>query len=113
LTRQRTAKELIDDAIRENSTASFLLYCFAIAFVCVGLAILITGVVKNNEFIGLIGALSSAMFWPAMRSARKTRRENISIRLLEAPLSKAATSDEAAKMLQGLFENIFSDTPGD
>ena len=37
--------------------------------------------------------------WPAYREARALRAESLRLRLLEIPLSKAQTADEAAQML--------------
>jgi hypothetical protein len=53
------------------------------------------------------GAIETALFWPALSSVRKTRKENIAIRLLEAPLSMANSSKEAADMLRDAFKDVF------
>lgn len=103
----RTAKEIIDEAISENRFGERLLYGFAIAFVSVGLSVLIWGAMTRAPMISLAGAISSGFFWPAMRSARQTRKESIAIRLLEAPLSRADTAREAAEMLHRLFDELF------
>ena len=84
----RTAKEVVDDAIRENEKAAWLMYSFAILFVLVGLVVLILATMDKNTLSGALGLVASALFWPSMTSARRTRRENIAIRLLEAPLSR-------------------------
>jgi len=42
-----------------------------------------------------------------MNAARQIRRENLAIRLLEAPLSRAETAQAAADMLQKAFIEIF------
>ncbi|WP_040551381.1 hypothetical protein [Rheinheimera nanhaiensis] len=113
LNEKRTAKDVIDDAIRENNSAAWLLYGFAIVFVLVGLAILVIGLLNNNDTASILGTVASIMFWPAMSAARKTRRENIAIRLLEAPLSQSSTSIDAAAMLHHLVEKILNDDKGD
>ena len=51
--------------------------------------------------------LVGALFWPAMSAARQMRRENLAIRLLEAPLSQAETAQAAADMLQKMFIEVF------
>ena len=112
LNEARTAKDVIDDAIRENNSASWLLYGFAIAFVLVGLSVLVIGIVNNNNTVSVLGTVASVMFWPAMSAARRTRKENIAIRLLEVPLSQSSTSEEAAEMLHKFFEKILNEENG-
>ncbi len=87
----RTAKDVIDEAIRENRFGEALLYFFAILFVLVGVTILVYGALQNQPVTAIVGFASTSLFWPAMTSARRTRRENIAIRLLEAPLGRADT----------------------
>lgn len=106
----RTAKDIIDDAIHENKQAALLLYYFAIAFSIFGMGLVIYGIYSGSSLSSVIGVISSTFLWPAENSARRTRKENISIRLLEAPLSQSSTADEAAKMLHKLFNEIFKDT---
>lgn len=113
LNKARTAKDVIDDAIRENNSAAWLLYGFAITFVMVGLAVLITGIVQGNNITSILGASASTMFWPSMSAARRIRKENIAIRLLEAPLSQSSTAEDAAGMLHHLVEKILHDGRGD
>ncbi|WP_420599500.1 hypothetical protein [Neptuniibacter sp.] len=111
--RERTAKEVIDDAIKENAAGTWLLYLFAVSFVLVGLGVLIAGITKDDGVTSLLGAIASLVFWPSMSAARRTRKENIALRLLEAPLSKASTSEDAAKMLHELVATIMNDKKGD
>ena len=105
----RSAKEVIDQAIRDNRVSEWMLYCFSIATFAVGLAVLVAGALKGNAGISIAGTISGGLFVPAMNAARKIRRENIAIRLLEAPLSRADTAKEAADMLRNLVSEILSD----
>lgn len=105
----RTAREVIDQAIKENRVGQWLLYSFACVFVIVGLSVLVFGMIIREPIIALTGCISSGLFWPAMNSARRTRKESIAIRLLEAPLSRADTAKEASEMLHRLFDEIFRD----
>lgn len=109
----RSAKEVIDDAISENLTAAWILYIFAILFVLVGLAVLVIGVVYQNPLSSILGALASSLFWPSMTAARRTRKENIAIRLLEAPLSRADTAKSASEMLHKLLNEVMTDKRSD
>ena len=90
----RTAKLVIDQAIKENRTGESLCYGLAITFVCTGVAVIGRSFfVEQAIWTTLIGAVVSGLFWPAISSARQIRRENLAIRLLEFPLSKAETAE--------------------
>jgi hypothetical protein len=105
----RTAQDVIDQAIKENRFGEFLLYLFATLFVGVGLSAVVYGMIHENAVTSVVGFASSTLFWPAMSSARRTRKENIAVRLLEAPLGRADTAKDAADMLHRLFDEIFRD----
>lgn len=105
--RTRTARQVIDQAIKDNRPTEWLLYGFAIVFVLVGTAALICGMVRGDGFIGLVGVIANGLFYPAMTQAREIRRENLAIRLFESPLSKAETAMEAAQALHEFFEHTF------
>ncbi len=109
----RPAKDIIDEAIAENRTASNLMYLFAFLFVSVGLAVLVVGVIQENLISGGLGAIASLLFWPSMTAARRTRRENIAIRLLEAPLTRADTARDASDMLSSLLNDILGNEKKD
>ena len=102
----RASKEVIDAAIKENRFGEYLLYSFAVTFVATGLFALVWGVLHGSEISAIVGLLASALFWPAMSSARRTRKENIAIRLLEAPLARADTAKEAAETLRKVFDDL-------
>jgi hypothetical protein len=107
----RTTQEVIDQAIRENRRWEFLLLCFAALFVALGAAAIIWSIIKREPISGVAGAIESALFWPAWNLASRTRKDNIMLRMLEVPLSKATTSTEAAEMLQRVFETHFLQVP--
>ena len=100
-----TARQVIDTAIKENRFWERLIYIFAITFVLIGITLIAISIINKNVISGVLGWVSSALFIPAMESARRTRKENIAIRLLEVPLSNASTAEEAATALntQGYF----------
>jgi hypothetical protein len=107
--RIRTALEVINQAISENKLGERLLYGFAVAFATIGLFVIVWAAINRSNIVSVVGLLTSALFWPAMSSVRRTRKENIAIRLLETPLSRADTAKDAAEMLQQLFQEIFGD----
>jgi hypothetical protein len=103
---------VIDKAIEENRFGERLLYCLAAGFACVGLLVLVWAAINREGIIAIAGSVASSLFWPAVRSARQTRKESIAIRLLEAPLSRVDTSQEAAEMLHMFFLNLMLDRVG-
>src|SRR5579875_4212172 len=105
----RTAQEVIDQAIQENKAGEFLLYGISTAAALVGLGILVFATLNLQPVIAIAGTVCTSLFWPAMKLARQTRKENIALRLLEAPLSKAGTATAAAEMLRQVFLDIFRD----
>lgn len=109
----RSAKDVIDQAILENRFSEWILYAFAYIFALVGLGILSWGIAHNEPIATVAGLVSSSLFWPAMSSARRTRKENTAIRLLEAPLSRADTAKEAAEMLRSLVDDTLRDNRND
>jgi hypothetical protein len=102
----RSAKLIIDQAIRENRFGERLLYGFSATFVLAGVLTLVLGAVQGQGMVALAGSLGSSLFFPAMAQARAIRRENISIRLMEFPLSKAETAQEAAEALSDFFRGV-------
>ena len=103
----RTSKDVIDQAIKENKVPECLLYIFAILFVLTGITILIIGIQKGETVTTVAGVISSSFFLPAMKNARQIRKENIAIRLLEAPLSRADSAKEASDMLRDIVKHIY------
>lgn len=107
----RTTSEVIDLAIRENRPASYLLYAFSVTFVVTGVALIVWSMIQKQPIMAIAGVADSALFWPAVKFADKTRRANIMLRTLEIPLSRAQTATEAAEMLQRGFETHFIEQP--
>jgi hypothetical protein len=111
-TSNRTAREVIDKAIEENKFAERLLYMLSTVSALVGLFVVVWSALHAQPVAALAGSVCTALFWPAMRLARQTRKESIALRLLEAPLSKATTATAAAEMLQQFFLEMFRDEKG-
>jgi flagellar biosynthesis component FlhA len=104
---EKTAEEVIDQAIRENRFGERLLYGFAVLFVLTGLVLMTFAVVNGSPFSAVLSLISSALFLPAMQSARRTRQESMAIRLLQAPLRQSDNSKEAAEAIRTVFVEIF------
>jgi hypothetical protein len=103
----RTAKEVIDQAIQDNRFDKWLLYGFAVAFGAVGLTVLLWSVWKGEAIVAVCGSITTGLFWPAARMAERLRKQNLAIRLMEHPLSKTETAEEAARVLQQFFTEAF------
>ena len=82
---------------------------FAVLFAALGTAAFIYSLVSGHWTLSIGSALESGLFYPAMRAVQQIRRENQRIRLLEIPLSDAATADEAAAALHKMFVQEFGD----
>jgi hypothetical protein len=108
----RSTSDVIDQAIRENRHWEILVSTFTAVFISVGVAIILWSMIHNQPIATLAGVIESALFWPAMSVAMRTRRANIMLRLLEVPLEKSQTGAEAAEMLQRVFESHFRDDAG-
>jgi hypothetical protein len=107
----RTISEVIDLAVQESRMPTYLLYTFSVIFVGTGVTLIFWSITHDQPLITVLGVLDSALFWPAMKHADKTRRSNIMLRTLEIPLSQAKTAKEAAEMLKRSFEAHFSEEP--
>ena len=99
----RTAKEIIDEALRDNRAWEWLCYVLVILVVAVGLTVLVIGAVRGDGIIALAGGGVTGLFFFALRFARQIREENIKIRLCEVALAKAKTPSEASQILRDTF----------
>jgi hypothetical protein len=109
--RTRSVKQVIDQALRENRTGETFLYVCSAILVLVGAAALGYGVWTRQPISAIGGVCSSALFLPAMNFAGKIRRQNLAIRLLEAPLMLAATTEEAARAIKDNFIQAHKEEP--
>jgi hypothetical protein len=75
-------------------------------------AVIVWGATLGEGLVSLAGSIASILFWPAMREARQMRKENMAVRLLEAPLSMAGTSKAAAEALRDAFTAVFVSKEG-
>jgi hypothetical protein len=103
ITEPRTAKEIIDQAINDNRAREYHCYRCATIFVLIGVVIIAYGLVTGSWPQTAVGTLVIGMFLLAMRDALEIRRENIAIRLMEVPLSKATTARDAAEVIRDVF----------
>jgi hypothetical protein len=103
----RTAAEVITEAIAENRVPEYLLYAFAIIFVITGEFLIVWSVFHGLGLDTVAGVALNGLAWPAYGYTRKLRQENLMLRMLEIPLSKSQTAQEAANMLTETFAKQF------
>jgi len=103
----RTAREIINQAIAENRVPEFMLYGYAYLFVFTGEALIALAIYDRSSVVAIAGVALNGLAWPAYRATRAIRAENLMLRMLEVPLMKARTADEAATMLTEMFESRF------
>jgi hypothetical protein len=107
----RTAKDIIDQAIRENRMGEYVLYFAAVLLMLTGLSLLGWAIVFSRELVSaLVGIGVGSLSVPPMKFAKRIRGENIAIRLLERPLNRANTADEAARVLATAYSELFDAT---
>ncbi len=108
--RGRSGQKIVDEAIVENRIATWLLYFFAAILVAAGTIALLVGVFGEEPLTAFVGALSDALFIPAMYFARQIREDNINLRLLEAPLTWSETPmvHSQSPLSQAAAEKIIS-----
>jgi hypothetical protein len=109
----RSAKLVIDQAIRENRSWEWLCFLAAIGLILIGIAAIVRAMLVEQEtVVTVVGGLANVIFWPALAMGQRVRKENLAVRLLEVPLSKAATEEAAANMLREMFIQIFVEKKG-
>jgi ABC-type multidrug transport system fused ATPase/permease subunit len=111
-TPKRSPTEIINQAIAENRQSEFLLYIYSTVLVLAGSAALLYGVWAHQPITMTAGVCSSSLFIPAMHYARRIRKENMAIRLLEVPLTRADTAAEAAQVLKEHFIQTHNENAG-
>ncbi len=102
----RSAKEVIDDALRDNRAWEWLCYATVISIVVAGLTVLLIGAIRGDGIIALAGGGVTGLFFFALRFARLIREENIRIRLCEVALTKAKTRHEVGQILRDAFTRL-------
>ena len=99
-------REIIEHAIKENRSREKLLVGFAVLFVVLGTAVLAWGLV-HDSLIAFAGVAESVLFVPAVLLVRRINQENTALRMLEIPLRKAKTAEEASRVLTRFFSTAY------
>jgi hypothetical protein len=109
----RTAKLVIDQAIRENRSWEWLCFLAAGGLVLVGLVAIVRAMFfQQDTVVTVVGGIANLLFYPPLAIGQRIRKENFAVRLLEVPLCKATTEEAAANMLREMFVAIFVDKKG-
>jgi Na+/proline symporter len=106
-------RDIIDQAIHENRWNEWLLYVFAVVFVALGVTIVIWSLIVDSV-LAWAGVAESVLFVPAAVLAMRIRHQNTALRMIEVPLRKAKSAEEAAQVLIHFFGTAFGvgTTPG-
>jgi hypothetical protein len=109
----RTAKQVIDQLIHENRWWEWVCFIAVCVFLLMGVAIIVRAMlVEQSNVLTAVGGACNLLVWPSLAHARRIRKENQAIRLLEIPLSQAETAEKAADMIHKMFVRVFVEGKG-
>jgi hypothetical protein len=104
----RTAKQVIDQLIKENRWWEWFCFIAVCVFLLVGVGVIVRAmIVDQSNVLTVVGGTCNVLIGPALTHARRIRKENQAMRLLEIPLSKAETAEKAANMIREMFVEVF------
>ena len=107
---KRTAKAVIDDAIRETAGYDALCWWGLVVFGLTGVLTIFASVWQGNAGIGAVGTVPTVLCWPAIRYAIRIRQGNVALRMLELALDKAKSSEQALQAINQAFGFHFGDS---
>lgn len=109
----RSAKQVIDQLINENRWWEWLCFVAACIFILIGVGAIVRAMfVDQSDVLTVVGGACNFLLWPSLTHARRIRKENQALRLLEIPLGKAETADKAADMIRDMFVKVFVERKG-
>lgn len=109
----RSAKQVIDQLIKENRWWEGLCFGSACVFVLLGAGVIIRAMLlEQSDVLTVVGGACGFLTWPSLAHARRIRKENQALRLLEIPLGKAETAEKAADMIREMFIKVFVERRG-
>lgn len=100
---KRPAEAIIDDAIADNRWWEWVCFGLVILFVASGLTTLAVGIINGRDLVALAGGGVTVLFVPAMHFAKNLRERNMRIRMSEAAVALAKTSEEVRAVLRETF----------
>lgn len=109
---KRTARAVINEAIRESAPYDTICWWGLVIFGLTGVATIWGGLPTGNAWMGAVGTVPSALCWPTISYALSIRRANIVLRLLELTLNDASTAKEALTAIHRSFGFHFGDEEG-
>ncbi len=107
----RTSKDVIDQAIRDNRVPEAILYGFACVFVLSSMTLIGLFVWIRMPLAAVSAVALGGLAWLTVRMTQGLRQQNRMLRMLEVPLMKAGTAEEAAEMLTTAFGNHLQTRP--
>lgn len=103
MARARTARTVIDAAIRENQKLSWMLFGLVYVSVTYGFICLAIGIINNNESLTYAGLCGTVFSSQVLVKLITVKQEMGRLRILEFALSKAKTGTEIASILASFF----------
>lgn len=109
----RTAKQVIDQLIKENRWWEWFGFIAVGVFLMVGVGVIFRAmIVDQSDVLTVVGGACNFLIWPSLVHARRIRKENQMMRLLEIPLGNAETAEKAADMIHEMFVKVFVEGKG-
>ena len=98
--------DIIEQTIQANRVRQRMLLGFAALFVTLGAVVLVWGLAKDS-LIAYAGVMQSGLFVPAVLLVQRINHENTALRLLEIPLRRTQTAEEAERVLIDFFRSVY------
>ena len=95
----RSAKAVIDQAIKENQVPAYLCYGFATAIALCGVAVVIWGITNDRGTAIICGMISTTLFILSIKTVDRLRTQNILLRVLERRIESAKTEKQLSDIL--------------
>jgi len=104
----RTAKEVIDELLKENHRWERIFNIVICAFLGVFAGVVVAALMNcRGDVLSIACGAANFIILSSLAYVWRIRRENMATRLLEIPLSKAETSEKAAEMIQEMYIQVF------
>jgi F0F1-type ATP synthase assembly protein I len=100
----RPTSAVINQAIEENKAGQRILYLAAFFCLVTGVVILIWQIHHQQPVMAILGFLLALLSLPLFTWIKSTKKQNLALRLVEVPLSRADTAKQAAELVSKLFK---------
>jgi hypothetical protein len=108
----RTPRAVINEAIRETAPYETICWWGLVIFGLTGVNTILAAVWQGSAGMGAVGAVPTALCWPAIRYAIAIRKGNVALRLLELALNNVNSSELALDAINRAFGAHFGEGEG-